>query len=603
MMKEGICVQTTNEKLDALRQAMKLADIQAYLIPSSDPHMSEYLPDHWRTRAYFSGFTGSAGTLIITQEESGLWTDGRYFIQAERQLSGSEIVLYRMGEKNVPTVKQFLKDRLSANQTLGLDGMVAPASLIHELNKQFVEKQIQIRDVDLTSALWPDRPAIPCTPVFQHDVAYAGQSAKQKIEVLREKLRENKATATLVTGLPAVAWLLNLRAADVKYNPFVLGYCFISASKAVFFVDPARLEAPLKDALASEGVSVEPYDSFLSYLKQYSEDEKIYADDAQLTYALYSALDRNPHFEMIPGADLVNALKAVKNPVEIENLIYAHKKDGCAMVRFQMELERRMAKGETISELDIGEMLKKYRFEQPKCMGESFSTIAAYGGNAAMMHYSPTKENHAVLEPHGFLLVDSGAHYLDGTTDITRTYALGDLTQEEKEFYTYVLRSNLSLNQAVFMEGCSGANLDILARSAVWAHGIDYRCGTGHGVGFFGAIHEGPHSMRVTNTVPFVPGMLVTDEPGIYEEGRVGIRIENELLCVERMETAYGRFYGFDAVTFCPIDVTPVLPELLGQEQIDSLNAYHEKVYRELSPMLNQEECQWLKSKTAPIGK
>lgn len=592
---------TTNEKLALLRRAMKAVNADACLIPSSDPHLSEYLPAHWQARSYFSGFTGSAGTLALTADSSALWTDGRYFIQAERQLADSEIQLMRMGQKNVPTVAAWLADSLQDGQTLALDGMITSQAFVNDLKKAFGSKNICIKDADLVSGNWENRPAVPATECYVHELCYAGLSASEKIGQVREALQKADATAVLITRLDSAAWLTNLRASDIAYNPFALCFMFISQNAALLFIDASRLPADALKMLRENNIEVRGYGEIRSWLKQNTQPETVLADPASVTYALWQELEHNPAFTIKQGAEPVQPLKGVKNPTEIENLKNSHKKDGAAMVRFQMELERRMAAGERTTECDIEAILRNFRFVQPACVGESFNTIAAYGANAAMMHYSAQPATCAVLAPKGFLLVDSGAQYLDGTTDITRTYALGELTEEEKRWYTLVLKSHIDIAMAVFLEGCTGGNLDILARSAVWKHGIDYRCGTGHGVGFLGGVHEGPQSLRITNNVVFVPGMTVTDEPGIYEEGKVGIRIENELLCVKHNETEYGTFLAFEPFTYCPIDTTPVLVEMLTEDELNWLNDYHAMVLETLSPLLNAAEVEWLTAKCAAL--
>ncbi len=592
---------TTNEKLALVRRTMKAVNADACLIPSSDPHLSEYLPAHWQARSYFSGFTGSAGTLALTAQSSALWTDGRYFIQAERQLLDSEIQLMRMGQKDVPSVGAWIASQLENGQTLALDGMITSEAFVRQMKKAFGEKEIKIQDRDLVSGNWVDRPAVPATECYVHDIAYTGLSAAQKLEQVREKLRKAEATALLITRLDSAAWLTNLRASDIQYNPFALCFVFVTQSSALLFIDASRMPSEALTMLRENNIEVRGYGEIRSWLQQNTQTETVLADPSSVSYALWQELENNPAFTIKEGAEPVQELKGVKNPTEIENLKASHRKDGAAMVRFQMELERRMAEGERTTECDIAAILRNYRFVQPACVGESFDTIAAYGANAAMMHYSAQPATCAVLAPKGFLLVDSGAQYLDGTTDITRTFALGELTNEEKRWYTLVLKSHIDIAQAVFMEGCTGGNLDILARSAVWKHGIDYRCGTGHGVGFLGGVHEGPQGLRMTNNVVFVPGMTVTDEPGIYEEGKVGIRIENELLCVKHNETEYGTFLAFETFTYCPIDTTPVLVEMLTEDELDWLNNYHAMVLEQLSPLLNKEEIAWLTEKCAPL--
>ena len=595
-------MQTTNEKIALLRAAMKAADANACLIPSSDPHISEYLPAHWSARRYFSGFTGSVGNLVVTETASALWVDGRYFVQAAHQLEGSEIVLQKMGVEGVPTLMEYLTDALGEGQVLAVDGMVTATSTMKELQKALAKKGATVKSVDLVEGNWPDRPAVPASQAFLLDEAYAGRSAAEKLADLRAELAKKDAGAMVVCRLDSVAWLLNLRAADLDCTPFALAYCFVTPDDAILFINTARLPAEAAEALGRQGVRVTDYDHLLGALTGYHHDQTVLVDEAGTNWAVYSALAENPVFTLKAGEDPIQALKGVKNPVEIENLKNAHVKDGVAMVKFQMWLEEKMAAGEAVTEVDVDEKLMALRGEQALNIGVSFDTIAAYGANAAMMHYHATPGNCTTLAPKGFLLVDCGGQYLDGTTDITRTYALGELTDNERTYYTYVLKSHIDMAKLQFLNTCTGGNLDVIARAPVWAHGIDYRCGTGHGVGFVGGVHEGPHNLRITNQVKFMPGMIVTDEPGIYEEGEVGIRIENELLCCERVKNQYGQFLGFEPVTYCPIDLTPVRPELLDAEEKEWLNAFHQMVREKLTPHLNAAEAAWLAEKTKALA-
>ena len=595
-------MQTTNEKIALLRAAMKAAGANACLIPSSDPHISEYLPAHWSARRYFSGFTGSVGNLVVTETASALWVDGRYFVQAAHQLEGSEIVLQKMGVEGVPTLMEYLTDALGEGQVLAVDGMVTATSTMKELQKALAKKGAIVKSVDLVEGNWPDRPAVPASQAFLLDEAYAGRSAAEKLADLRAELAKKDAGAMVVCRLDSVAWLLNLRAADLDCTPFALAYCFVTPDDAILFINTARLPAEAVEALSRQGVRVTDYDHLLGALTGYHHDQTVLVDEAGTNWAVYSALAENPVFTLKAGEDPIQALKGVKNPVEIENLKNAHVKDGVAMVKFQMWLEEKMAAGEAVTEVDVDEKLMALRGEQALNIGVSFDTIAAYGANAAMMHYHATPAGCTTLAPKGFLLVDCGGQYLDGTTDITRTYALGELTDNERTYYTYVLKSHIDMAKLQFLNTCTGGNLDVIARAPVWAHGIDYRCGTGHGVGFVGGVHEGPHNLRITNQVKFMPGMIVTDEPGIYEEGEVGIRIENELLCCERVKNQYGQFLGFEPVTYCPIDLTPVRPELLDAEEKEWLNAFHQMVREKLTPHLNAAEAAWLAEKTKALA-
>ena len=595
-------MQTTNEKIALLRAAMKAAGANACLIPSSDPHISEYLPAHWAARRYFSGFTGSVGNLVVTETASALWVDGRYFVQAAHQLEGSEIELEKIGVEGVPTLLEYLTDALGEGQVLAVDGMVTATSTMKELQKALAKKGATVKSVDLVEGNWPDRPAVPASQAFLLDETYAGRSAAEKLADLRAELAKKDAGAMVVCRLDSVAWLLNLRAADLDCTPFALAYCFVTPDDAILFINTARLPAEAVEALSRQGVRVTDYDHLLGALTGYHHDQTVLVDEAGTNWAVYSALAENPVFTLKAGEDPIQALKGVKNPVEIENLKNAHVKDGVAMVKFQMWLEEKMAAGEAVTEVDVDEKLMALRGEQALNIGVSFDTIAAYGANAAMMHYHATPAGCTTLAPKGFLLVDCGGQYLDGTTDITRTYALGELTDNERTYYTYVLKSHIDMAKLQFLNTCTGGNLDVIARAPVWAHGIDYRCGTGHGVGFVGGVHEGPHNLRITNQVKFMPGMIVTDEPGIYEEGEVGIRIENELLCCERVKNQYGQFLGFEPVTYCPIDLTPVRPELLDAEEKEWLNAFHQMVREKLTPHLNAAEAAWLAEKTKALA-
>ena len=593
---------STNEKIALLRAAMKAAGANACLIPSSDPHISEYLPAHWSARRYFSGFTGSVGNLVVTETASALWVDGRYFVQAAHQLEGSEIVLQKMGVEGVPTLLEYLTDALGEGQVLAVDGMVTATSTMKELQAALAKKGASVKSVDLVEGNWPDRPAVPASEAFLLDEAYAGRSTADKLADLRAELAKQEAGAMVVCRLDSVAWLLNLRANDLDNTPFALAYCFVTPDDAILFINTARLPAEAVEALGRQGVRVTDYDHLLGALTGYHHDQTVLVDEAGTNWAVYSALKGNPVFTLKAGEDPIQALKAVKNPVEIENLKKVHVKDGVAMVKFQMWLEEKMAAGEAVTEVDVDEKLMALRSEQALNIGVSFDTIAAYGANAAMMHYHATPGNCTTLAPKGFLLVDCGGQYLDGTTDITRTYTLGELTDNERTYYTYVLKSHIDMAKLQFLNTCTGGNLDVIARAPVWAHGIDYRCGTGHGVGFVGGVHEGPQNLRITNHTVFKPGMIVTDEPGIYEEGEVGIRIENELLCCARVKNQYGQFLGFEPITYCPIDLTPVRPELLDADEKEWLNAFHQMVREKLTPHLSAAEAAWLAEKTKPLA-
>lgn len=594
---------SVNERLAELRRKMKENGVQACIIPSSDPHMSEYLPDHWKARSYFSGFDGSAGTLVVTEKESGLWTDGRYFIQAAHQLADSEIELYRMAVKGVPTYTEFLADKLGDGETVGFDGKMLPVSSVQEMEEKFAEKKLKIKSVDLIRDIWPGRPEIPASQVFVHDAKYAGYTCKEKLEQVRSELKKQKADGEIIAKLDCVAWLMNIRADDIEYNPLAVSYAAVYMDSAYLFINTKRVPAEVMAYLKENGVTVREYEEIDAALKDINTKKTILIDPSSFNYELYLLLKQNQNITVQEGTDTVTGLKGVKNETEIKNIIEAHVKDGCAMVEFRVKLEEMIKNGETVTECTVCDMLREYRAKQPNNKGESFGTIAAYKGNAAMMHYEPNPDTCSTIQNEGFLLIDSGGQYLEGTTDITRTFVMGPLTQEEKEHYTYVLKAHIALASAVFLEGCTGGNVDILSREQVWKHGIDYRCGTGHGVGMFGGVHEGPQNLRINNHVVLKKGMTITNEPGIYEEGKHGIRTENIMLVTEDRNTEYGQFYRFDIITYFPIDTAGIVMDLMSDDDLEWLNNYHQLVYDKLSPRLAGKELAWLKEHTAPIGR
>jgi Xaa-Pro aminopeptidase len=594
-------MQNIAERIALLRSNMKKAGVQAYVIPSSDPHLSEYTPAHWQTRKYFSGFTGSAGTLVVTGNKSGLWTDGRYFIQAEHELEGSGVKLFRMGVKGVPTYMEFLRDELHPAETAAFDGSLFSAESVRRMEHMFAEKGIKTAQADLISNIWPGRPPVPHTQVFLHDPAYAGRTCAQKLAAVRGELKKRKADAQIYGHLDCVAWLMNIRADDVEDSPFALAYAAVFPDSAYLFIDTSRVPSDVAEDLKRNGVTMRGYEEIADFLGSISKKTIVLADPEGTSCALYSILEKNPNVTVKDGPDLVTDLKSIKNETEIKGFRNAHIRDGCAMVEAYAELERRMNAGETVTECTVCDLLAKARARQAGNHGLSFGTIAAYRENAAMMHYAPKPGACKTLEKSGLLLVDSGGQYPDATTDITRTYALGPVTQDEKECYTWVLKSHIALATAVFLEGCTGGNIDILCREPLWKHGIDYRCGTGHGVGMFGTVHEGPQNLRTNNRVVFRKGMTITNEPGVYVDGKFGIRTENLMLVDEAGENEYGRFLKFETVTVFPIDTVPVLPELLTNEELAWLNSYNKHVYETLSPLLSGAELDWLKRHTLPV--
>ena len=596
-------MNTVPERLTALRAAMQANGVDVYLIPVGDPHSSEYLPDHYTSLTYFSGFHGENSNFVVTMTESAVWADGRYFVQAEKEIAGTEIQLMRMGEPGVPTAEEYCGKVLPEGGTLGLCGLTANCALVNNLKKELEPKHGSIKTLFLEDELWVEgRPARPATPAWILPKEYAGFSPAEKLEQLRGKLKEQGCTAQLVGKLDNLAWLLNLRAMDIECTPYAMAYCYVTPSRAVLFINQARVTPEAKAELEANGVTLADYDSILDVMAAETEPQTVLAESATVNYAVYQVLENNPALTVKDAADPLLAMKGVKNEVELAHLRESHLRDAVAMVRFQIELENRLAAGEQLTELTVDEILHKYRSADDKFLVESFGTIAAYGGNAAMMHYHATPEDHAVLQRKGFLLVDSGATYMDGTTDITRTYPLGPLTEDEKRFYTWTLQSHIDLAKAVWLDYCECKMIDTIAREPLWRHLINYRCGTGHSVSFVGNVHEGPHSLRGTNSVLMRPGMVVTDEPGVYETDLVGIRIENELVCVHKADNQYGTFLGFEPLMFVPIATSPILPGVLDKDEIAWLNDYHRQVFARLAPHLNDEERSWLAEKCAAIG-
>ena len=596
-------MNTVPERLAALRAAMKANGVDVYLIPVGDPHSSEYLPDHYTSLTYFSGFHGENSNFVVTMTESAVWADGRYFVQAEKEIAGTEIQLMRMGEPGVPTAEEYCGKVLPEGGTLGLCGLTANCALVNNLKKELEPKHGSIKTLFLEDELWVEgRPARPATPAWILPKEYAGFSPAEKLEQLRGKLKEQGCTAQLVGKLDNLAWLLNLRAMDIECTPYAMAYCYVTPSRAVLFINQARVTPEAKAELEANGVTLADYDSILDGMAAETEPQTVLAESATVNYAVYQVLENNPALTVKDAADPLLAMKGVKNEVELAHLRESHLRDAVAMVRFQIELENRLASGEELTELTVDEILHKYRSADDKFLVESFGTIAAYGGNAAMMHYHATPADHAVLQRKGFLLVDSGATYMDGTTDITRTYPLGELTEDERLFYTWTLQCHIDIAKAVWLDYCDCHMLDTIAREPLWRHLINYRCGTGHSVSFVGNVHEGPHALNGRNTTLMRPGMIVTDEPGVYEAGEVGIRIENEIECYHKADNQYGTFLAFRPITFVPIATSPIVPGVLDKEQIAWLNDYHRKVFEQLAPRLTEDERAWLAEKCAAIG-
>ena len=594
---------TTNEKIAALRAAAQAAGAHGVLLMTSDPHSSEYLPAYYNSLPFFSGFTGENSTLVVTLTGSALWCDGRFYVQGDRQLAGTEIECMHAGSAGVPTVEEYLTAHFAAGQTLLLDGSCVPATIANGYAAALAKSGAKLESRDIVSPLWESlttRPSLPNTPCELLTVEQTGATAAQRIAMVRDELKKAGATALAVTGLDCVGWLTNMRARDLPCTPLAVAYALVTMDSCTLFIAPGRLNDADAKTLADNGVSLRDYPELIDTVHALPAEEVFLVDEKATNYDLYCAL--NEH-KTVTGADPIFALKGVKNPVELANIRECHVRDGVAMVRFQMDLEKAIAEGKILHETDIEKMLQKRRAEMPGYFEDSFDTIAAYGPNAAMMHYHAEGEVDSVIEPRGFLLVDNGGQYDCGTTDITRTYPLGELTEDERLFYTWTLQSHIDIARAVFLDYCTGFALDSFARGPLWAHKINYRCGTGHGVGYISSVHEGPQSLRPQNPIVFKEGMTITDEPGVYETDEVGIRIENELECVDAGTNQYGHWLKFEPLTLVPISTEPVLVDELSRDQINWLNDYHAHVYEMLSPRLTEEEKTWLKAKTAPIDR
>ena len=593
------------ERIERLRNIMKEKNIYAYIIPSSDYHQSEYVGEYFKTREYMSGFTGSAGTLVVTQDEAGLWTDGRYFIQAENELKGSYIKLFKIGEEGVPTVEAYIIDKMPKDGVLGFDGKVISSKEGESLAKKLEFKNTSIEYAkDLAHEIWEERTSLPDKKAFLLGVEYTGKSYSEKLSRVREAMKEKNVTTHVLTTLDDIAWLFNIRGGDVKSNPVVLSYAVIKLDEIYLFVDENKLNEEIKNELNKENTIIKPYDEVYEFVKTLKEEDVVLIDPAKVNYAVYNNIPKN--VQKIEQANPTVMFKAIKNEVELKNIRNSHIKDGVAFTKFMYWVKNNVCKSE-ITEISATAKLEEFRREQDKFIEPSFGTIAAYKEHAAMMHYSASEESNYKLEPEHLFLVDSGGQYLDGTTDITRTLALGPISEEIQTDFTNVLRGMIRLSMAKFLHGCRGYNLDILARGPLWNNGIDYRCGTGHGIGFVLNVHEGPNGFR-WRVVPerddscvLEEGMVTTNEPGVYVEESHGIRIENEIVVRKVEKTEYGQFMDFEVITFAPIDLDAINASLMLPDEIAYLNKYHKQVYEKIAPFLNEEEREWLKEYTREV--
>ncbi|MDO4285947.1 MAG: M24 family metallopeptidase [Eubacteriales bacterium] len=649
-----VAVKNTAKRIEALCAQMRAAGIDYYLVTTADYHHSEYVAAYFCVREYLCGFSGSNGSLVIGEDFAGLWTDGRYWIQAQKELEGSGAALYKMGEPGVPTIPQFLAQRMESGMCLGFDGRCVTVQEARELEEAAMKagKEITLRTSDfLADRIWEERPALPCHPMFVLPEESAGRSFADKLAALRGELEKRGAFCYLSGKLDELMWLTNLRGGDIECNPVALAYGYFSMEEAVLFVQEAEVTEEVREYAQGVGLQLRPYESFIDFLEKQELEGPVLLDPAQTGCAVRDAAQRRlatlhsvqemengecgkpvvgedkfggscadrrsagerriaqdmtRDLNLMEGASPLSLPKAIKNETEIRNLKETYRQDSAAICRFLYWLERQMKSGaQGMTEVTASDYLDGLRAQLPGYLELSFPTISAYGANAAMMHYTATKENCAVLKPEGMLLVDSGGQYLTGTTDVTRTTALGPVTEQMRRHYTLTATGNLALLNAVFMEGCTGRNLDILCREPLWQIGSDYKCGTGHGIGYVLNVHEGPQSIRWRATknraedeTAIVPGMIVSDEPGVYVEGEYGIRIETILLCTEKMATGDGIFYGFEPLTFVPLDRTLLDPRYLNETDRKRLNDYHARVYQEIAPLLDEEERTWLKEQT-----
>ncbi|MCL4130329.1 UNVERIFIED_CONTAM: hypothetical protein GTU68_038789 [Idotea baltica] len=595
---------TTKTKLAGLRELLAHHNLDAYFIPNTDPHQSEYIAPYWKTLAWISGFTGSAGNIIVSPEFAGLWTDSRYFIQGERQLENSGIELMKLKIPHTPEYIEWMIENLPQGGRVGVDGKLISLAMVNRLKKAFVEKGLQIIDIgDLFEKLWKDRPAIPASPIFVHELAFSGKSRTDKLNEIREIMTEKGADAHLLTTLDDIAWAFNIRGGDVSYNPVAICYALITQNDATLFINPTKVPSEVKEELVSDGIVLEGYESIGEALSHISSDKTLYYNPSKISLWLKGYLPEGIKIET--GMNLSTPLKSIKNETEVNHIRNVMVKDGVAMVRFLIWLEENVGKTE-LTEVTVAEQLEAFRAELPDFKGPSFGTIAGYQGNGAIVHYSAEPATAATLHPEGIFLLDSGGQYLDGTTDITRTVALGSPTAEQRRDFTLVLKGHIALATAIFPEGTRGYQLEGFARRAIWAQGMNYGHGTGHGVGFFLNVHEGPQSIGSGASGSLAsalqPGMLTSNEPGLYHEGKYGIRIENLVLCVPNSESeTFGKFLAFETVTLCPIDTSLLDGSLMTEDEVTWLNDYHQVVLEKLSPYLSSTEKEWLNRKTETI--
>ena len=573
--------QSIKERIHALRMAFRPNNIKAFIIPSTDPHLSEYVAPYWMSREWISGFTGSAGTAVILMDKAGLWTDSRYFLQAEKELEGSGITLYKEMLPETPSITKFLCQNLKPGESVSIDGKMFSVQQVEQMKEDLAPYQLQVNLFgDPLKNIWKDRPSMPDAPAFIYDVKYAGKSCGEKVAAIRTELKKKGIFALFLSSLDEIAWTLNLRGSDVHCNPVIVSYLLVTQDEVVYFISPEKITQQVNEYLQEQQVSLRKYDEAESFLNSFT-GENILIDPKKTNYAIYSAI--NPACKVVRGESPVTLLKAIRNEQEIAGIHHAMQRDGVALVRFLKWLEQSVPSGKE-TELSVDRKLHEFRAAQPLYMGESFDTIAGYKEHGAIVHYSATEESDVTLQSKGFLLLDSGAQYLDGTTDITRTIALGELTEEEKTDYTLILKGHIALAMAKFPAGTRGAQLDVLARMPIWSHGMNFLHGTGHGVGHFLSVHEGPQSIRMNeNPIVLQPGMVTSNEPGVYKAGSHGIRTENLTLVCKDKEGMFGEYFKFETITLCPICKKGIIKEMLTAEEVKWFNDYHRTVYETFS--------------------
>jgi len=588
-----------NQRIALLREFMREKKLEAFIVPSTDAHISEYIPEHWESRRWISGFTGSAGTVVVTHNKAGLWTDSRYFLQAEAELAGSEIILYKDRLPETIKISDWLKGELSDKDRVGIDGNVYTAKEALKLRTELEDGNlILVSNYDPFETIWKERPVLPVNQAVAHPLEYAGETTRSKIKHILEEAAKFDAKSVWISSLDTIAWLMNIRGSDVPYNPVVVAHAFVMENETTLFINTNKLTLALAETLKNETVKIVEYDKTKEWLSKICNCN-VCLDSGKVSYSIYNLLsERNWVVDKVSVADM---LKSRKSETEAEGFRRSMVRDGIALTKFFIWLEKTVSKG-IVTEYNIGLKLKELRAEQENFAGESFHTIAGYAANGAINHYHPTESNCLTIKPEGLLLIDSGGQYIDGTTDITRTVAVGAVTEAMKKDYTLVLKGMIGLSKAVFPARTRGSQIDILARKAMWEHGINYLHGTGHGVGYYLNVHEGPQSIRPEeNPVTIQQGMIVTNEPGIYRDHEYGVRTENMMLTKLEMTTSYGEFYSFETLTLCYIDTTLIIRELMTEEEITWLNDYHSMVYDKLSPYLTDVEKEWLKHKTSRI--